>query len=232
MSANGNTVLLAGATGGTGRRTLECLSRTPYRVRALTRSAGNRERLRRRGADEVVVGDLLDPNDAARVAEGVDAVISCVGSTPWEALRGDEDDLVDGRGNAQLLDAAVAAGASRFVMESSLGVGDDRGSWMARLFRATIPTVLRAKDRAESAIRDSGVAYTILRPGVLAGGSESDDVQVAEAGTGLWGAVSRADVARLLVASLSTPRAENRILEVVRNPLLRRRAEAVDWTRP
>jgi uncharacterized protein YbjT (DUF2867 family) len=232
MSANGGTVLLAGATGGTGRRALECLSRTPSRVRALTRSAENRERLRRRGADEVVTGDLLDPNDAARVTEGVDAVVTCVGSTPQEALTGDEDHLVDGRGNTQLLDAAVAAGASRFVMESSLGVGDDRGSWMARTFRLAIPTVLRAKDRAESAIRDSGLAYTILRPGVLTGGSASDDVQVAEAGTGLWGAVSRADVARLLVASLSTPRAENRTLEVVRNPLVRRRAEPMDWTYP
>jgi uncharacterized protein YbjT (DUF2867 family) len=159
-------------------------------------------------------------------------VVSCVGSTPWEALRADADELVDGRGNAQLLDAAVAAGANRFVMESSLGVGGDRGSWMTRTFRLAIPSVLRAKDRAESAIRDSGLAYTILRPGVLTGGSPSDDVQVADAGTGLWGAVSRADVARLLVASLSTPQAENRTLEVVRNPLLRRSGEMVDWTSP
>jgi uncharacterized protein YbjT (DUF2867 family) len=117
-------------------------------------------------------------------------------------------------------------------MQSSLGVGGDRGSWMARTFRLAIPKVLRAKSRAESAVRDSGVTYTILRPGVLTRGSASDGVQVAEAGTGLWGAVSRADVARLLVASLSTSRAANRTLEVVRNPLLRRRAEPIDWTYP
>lgn len=131
-----------------------------------------------------------------------------------------------------MLDAAVAAGASRFVMESSLGVGGDRASWLARTFRYTIPTVLRAKTRAESAVRESGLTHTILRPGVLTRGSPSDDVRVAEAGTGLWGAVSRGDVARLLVASLATPGVENRTLEVVRNPLLRRRAEYVDWTYP
>lgn len=232
MGANGRAVLLAGATGDTGRRTLEHLSATPYRVRALARREGDADRLRRRGADEVVVGDLLDPGDAARVAEGVDAVVSCVGSTPWAALTGDEEELVDGRGNVQLLDAAVAAGATRFVMESSLGVDGDRGSWMARIFRLAIPTVLRAKARAESAIRDSGLTYTILRPGVLTGGSPTDDVRVAEVGTGLWGAVPRADVARLCVASLATPAAANRTLEVVRNPLLRRRGERIDWTYP
>jgi len=226
------TVLLAVASGDTGRRTLEFLARTAYRVRALARSAERRDLLHRLGADEVVVGDLLDPGDAARVAEGVDAVVSRVGSTPRQALTGDEDDLVDGRGNVRLLDAAVAAGATRFVMESSLGVGDDRGSRMARTFRLAIPTVLRAKRRAEAAIRDSRLAYTILRPGVLTRGSPTDDVQVAEAGTGLWGAVSRADVARRLVASLSTPRVENRTLEIVRNPLLCRRAEPIDWAYP
>lgn len=228
----GETILLAGATGDTGRRTLERLARTPCRVRALTRRAGERDRLRGLGADEVVVGDLLDPGDVARVAEGVDAVVSCVGSTPWAALMADEDDLVDGRGNVQLLEGALAAGATRFVLESSLGVGEDRGSWMARTFRLAIPTVLRAKRRAEAAIRDSGLTYTVLRPGVLTGGSPTGDVQVAGVGTGLWGAVPRADVARLLVASLATPAAANRTLEVVRNPLLRRRAEPIDWTHP
>jgi uncharacterized protein YbjT (DUF2867 family) len=232
MHANGETVLLAGATGDTGRRVLDRLSRTPYRVRALARDEGSHDRLRRLGADEVVVGDLLEPADAVRVAEGADTVITCVGSTPRAVLTAAEADLVDGRGNVQLLDAAVATGASRFVMESSLGVGEDRASWMARAFRLAIPTVLRAKARAEAAIRDSGLAYTILRPGVLTGGPASDDVQAAEAGTGLWGAVPRADVARLLVASLATPRAENRTLEVVRNPLLRSRAEPIDWRSP
>jgi uncharacterized protein YbjT (DUF2867 family) len=226
------TVLLAGASGGTGSRALEFLSRTRYRVRALTSSPGKRDGLRRGGADEVVVGDLLDPDDAARAAEDVDAVVTCVGSTPWEVLAGNEDELVDGRGNVNLLEAAVEDGASRFVMESSLGVGGDRGSWMARTFRLTIPTVVRAKTRAETAIRESGLTHTILRPGVLTDGSPSDDVQVAAAGAGLWGAVSRADVARRLVASLATREAENRTLEIVRNSLLRRRAEPLDWADP
>ncbi|PSQ13031.1 hypothetical protein BRC93_00425 [Halobacteriales archaeon QS_5_70_15] len=117
-------------------------------------------------------------------------------------------------------------------MESSLGVGEDRGSWMARTFRLAVPSVLRVKCRAESAVRESGLAHTVLRPGLPTGGSPSGEVQVAEAGTGLWGAVARADVARLLVASLATPQVENRTLEVVRNPPVRRRAEPVDWTYP
>jgi uncharacterized protein YbjT (DUF2867 family) len=103
---------------------------------------------------------------------------------------------------------------------------------MARLFGLAIGPVLDAKTEAERAIRESGLRYTILRPGILTTGAATDDVQVGPAGIGLWGAVSRADVARLLVAAPFTPDAADRTLEVARNPLLRGRSERIDWQHP
>ncbi|PSP74342.1 3-beta hydroxysteroid dehydrogenase [Halobacteriales archaeon QS_3_64_16] len=223
----GLTVLLAGASGDTGRRVLYLLARSDLDVRALTSDPGKVRRLERAGADEAIVGDLFDRADAERAVEGVNMILTAVGSDPREVLLADE--LVDGVGNRNLVESAADAGVEAIVMESSLGVDGDRASPMAQFFGLTIGPVLDAKAEAERAIRESGLRYTILRPGILTTLSATDDVQVGSAGTGLWGTISRADVARLLVAAPFTPDAEDRTLEVVRNPLLRGRSERIDW---
>ena len=74
------TALVAGATGGTGREVLRRAGSRVDTVRALTRSPGATADLRAAGADEVAVDDLLDPDDLAAVVDGVDVVISAVGS--------------------------------------------------------------------------------------------------------------------------------------------------------
>ena len=224
------TVLLAGASGDTGRRVLYLLGRSDLDVRALTSEPEKASRLEHAGADEVMVGDLFDRADAERAVEGVDIVLTAVGSDPREVLLADE--LVDGVGNRNLVESAADAGVEAIVMESSLGVDGDRASAMARFFGLAIGPVLDAKSEAERSIRESGLRYTIIRPGLLTTLSATDDVQVAPAGAGLWGTVSRADVARLLVAAPFTPDAAGRTLEVVRNPLLRERNGRIDWQHP
>jgi uncharacterized protein YbjT (DUF2867 family) len=223
-------LLIAGATGGTGRELVELLSPRALTVRCLTRSANNREALEARGADEVVVGDLFESTDADRATAGVDHVLSAVGSSPLAVVGADE--LVDGLGTRRLLSAAVDNGAETFVMESALGVGDGPTSLVGSAFNLFIRPIQRAKAEAEAAIRDAPIQHTIFRPGVLTAGSRSGDVQVAPPGERLWGTVSRADVARLMAAAPSTPAAAEATFEVVRNPLLKDRSTAVEWQLP
>ena len=223
-------ILVAGASGDTGRQVLSYLDGRPPTVRALTRSASKRDRLRRRGADEVIVGNLFDPADAERAVADVDAVVSAVGSSPRAVLTADE--FVDGTGNRNLIAAAADADATAFVMESALGVGDDPASPLAAAFDLFIGPVQRAKADAEAALRAAPLRHTVLRPGVLTPGPRTDAVQVADPGARLWGAVTRADVARLLAAAPFTPAVADRTLEVVANPLLRGRAATVDWRGP
>lgn len=224
-------LLVAGASGGTGREVLRLLGPRPVTVRALTRSPERRRSLRAAGADEVVVGDLFDPDDARRAAEGVDAVVSAVGSGPRALLSPGE--FVDGRGNRTLLDAAVDEGAESFVMESALGVGTDSASWLGSVFDAAIGPIQWAKADAEAAIRGASVRHTVLRPGVLTDGPRTDEVRVARPGAHLWGAVARADVARLLAAAPWTPEAADETFEVV-GPCGGGRGEpiAADWRLP
>lgn len=223
-------VLVAGASGDTGRWVLRALDGRQPTVRALTRSADNHDPLTRLGADEVAVGDLLDPDDARAAVMDVDVVLSAVGSGVRTVLTGDE--FVDGVGNRNLVTAASEAGATAFVMESALGVGDDPASPLAAAFDLFIGPVQRAKAEAETALRDSPLRHTVLRPGVLTGGPRTGLVQTADPGARLWGAVTRADVAHLLAAAPFTPVAADRTLEVVSNPLLKRRAEPIDWRLP
>lgn len=233
MSFSSGRVLVAGATGGTGRRVLDALRSVDadVTVRALTRSADAESTLRERGADEVVVGDAMSPADAARAVEDCDAVVCTLGSSPGlGSLTGDS---ADGRGTENMVDAARDAGVERFVLVSSIGVGDSK-SGMSLGLRLLLRGlgVLSAKARAEAHLRESGLAYTILRPGGLTNADATGDVVVGEGGDTVSGSIPRADVAGLCVASLFTPAAENRTFEVVARRGLRGTPEGVvevDW---
>ncbi|WP_439026297.1 SDR family oxidoreductase [Haloarchaeobius sp. DT45] len=227
------TVLVAGASGRTGRELLDVLLDAGITVRALTSSPRKVETLRIQGADEVVVGDLLYPDDAAMAVEDVDAVVCAVGSSPGpKMVLG--DDLVDGTGVINLVDAAVKAGVDRFVYESSIGVGDSK-SKMPLPFRLLLGRVLDAKQRSENHLRQSGLTYTIFRPGGLTNGPATGDALVGEGGDTVSGTIPRADVARLMAAALFTPASENRTFEVVSREGARGRSTGlvdIEWQVP
>jgi len=225
-----DAVLVAGATGGTGREVLRRVGPRVDTVRALTRSAGATADLRAAGADEVAVDDLLDPGDLTAAVEGVDAVISAVGSTVSAVRSGPP--FVDGAGNRALLNAAVGAGVDAFVMESAIGVGPEPASPLASAFCAFIGPLQEAKAEAEAAIREAPIRHTILRPGVLTNGRRTGLVTTAEPGERLWGTVSRADVAWLMAAAPTTEGAADRTFEVVSTPRFPDRGVDVNWALP
>jgi len=225
-----DAVLVAGATGGTGREVLRRVGPRVDTVRALTCSPGATADLRAAGADEVAVDDLLDPSDLAAAVEGVDAVISAVGSTKSAVRSGPP--FVDGAGNRALVRAAVDAGVDAFVMESAVGVGPEPSSPLASAFDALIGPLQEAKGEAEAALRDAPIRHAVLRPGVLTNGRRTGLVTTAEPGEKLWGTVSRADVAWLMAAAPATEGAANRTFEVVSTPRFPDRGVDVNWTLP
>jgi uncharacterized protein YbjT (DUF2867 family) len=227
-------VLVAGASGGTGRQLLRLLRHTDYTVRALTRDAAKESDLREAGADEVVVGDLVESADAERAVAEADAVLCAVGSSPGLDLLSREP--VDGHGVVNLVDATVAVDCAAFVLESSIGVGSSEPG-MPSVFRLFLNAfgIVAAKERAEEHLRSSGVPYTIVRPGGLTDDPPTGEVVVGEGGDTVSGQIPRADVARLMVAALSSPDARNRTFEVVSRAGLRGKATGVvdpEWRLP
>jgi uncharacterized protein YbjT (DUF2867 family) len=123
------TVLLAGATGTLGRHLLTELEQREEHVRALVRSPA-RAQTPAQPHVELAIADLADPEaDLDGACRGVRTVISAAGrscSTRRLPERGGFR-AVDCEGNRRLLQAAVRAGAERFLYVSILGAQRLRG---------------------------------------------------------------------------------------------------------
>lgn len=219
MSSTADRVLVAGASGETGHELLSAVNPTDLTVRATTRSYSEVDILERMGADEVAVVDFFDSGDAVRAVEDCDVVYCAVGTppSPRHVLGGK---LVDRTGVINLVTAAVGADVEHFVFESAIGVGSSRSA-LPLPGRLVIRATLSAKQDAESALRRSGLGYTIVRPGKLTNGPPTGEVLVGEGGDTVFGTIPRADVAQVMAAAPFTPEARNRTFEVVSRSGLR-----------
>lgn len=152
-------ILVAGGTGFTGRAVVRALRERGHRVRVLSRGTGNPWE-----ADagvEVAPGDVRDRSSLDGPMAGVRCVISCVqfpGHPVEVRSQGLTYDEYDRKGTENLVAAADAAGVTRFIYVSGAGVGEGRREeWFV------------AKDRAENAVRASGIEWVIVRPSWMYG---------------------------------------------------------------
>jgi uncharacterized protein YbjT (DUF2867 family) len=146
-------VFLAGATGATGSVFIPIAEAAGidlvFHVRpqsacktALARDARAR------------VFDLGNAQELDLALRGCDAVVSMIGTMRSRFGEGDTYASSDVGTTRQLVDAAKAAKIDRFVLLSSLGAGGG-GAY------------LKAKGDCEQIVRDSGLAWTIVRPSIL-----------------------------------------------------------------
>ena len=113
--------LVTGASGETGRYTVQRLLEKGHAVRALVHKEDERsEALRRTGAD-VVVGDLLEHDDAIRATVGTSASYFCYPVRPG---------LI--QATAYFADAAKRAGLEAVVNLSQISAREDSQSHAAR----------------------------------------------------------------------------------------------------
>jgi uncharacterized protein YbjT (DUF2867 family) len=118
-------------------------------------------------------------------------------------------DTVDRAAAVLLADAARAAGVRRYLLISSTGVDDPPRAGTDEVWAA----YLTAKKAAEEALRDSGLEWTILRPGQLTDEPATGRVLLAPPPVDR-GEVTRDDTAAVLVALLDTPGTAGRVLEL------------------
>ncbi|MEZ5565534.1 MAG: SDR family oxidoreductase [Gammaproteobacteria bacterium] len=202
------SVLVAGATGQTGRLIVAGLMAEGYTVRALVRDEATARELL---GDRVKLfqGDVKEPASLTTAFAGADAVISAIGA---KAAKGpDRPELIDFQGVKNLADAAAAAGARQFVLVSSRSVTHTDNP-LNKMFG----NVLIWKLKGENAVRTSGVPYTIVRPGGLindAGAAKNIKFEQGDVDTGST-RIARADLARVCIASLGYPEARNRTFEI------------------
>lgn len=188
------TIAIAGGHGQIALRLARLLSARGDTVRSIIRNPGHRAGVHAAGA-EPVVADMEALDSLAEVVEGADVVVFAAGAGPGSGAA--RKRTVDYGAAVKLRDAAVAVGARRYLMVSSIGADDpSAGSEAMRPY-------LEAKADADAAVAESDLDWTIVRPGML-----TDDP-----GTGLVavgpaldrGPIARDDVAAVLAACLDTP---------------------------
>ncbi len=202
-------VVIAGGHGQIGLAAGRLLVASGHRVRGLVRGGAQADELRSARVEPVVLDlEAGDTPEYATAIEGADVVVFAAGAGPGSGARRKE--TVDFDAARKLADAATEVDVGRYVMVSAMGTddpppGDD-----------VFSVYLRAKARADAYVMDSGLAWTIVRPGRLTDDPPTGRVTLARHVA--RGEVPRLDVAALLVAILDEPATTGHIVEVVGGP--------------
>lgn len=239
-AADVKSIVVAGATGQTGRRIVERLgAKGGVSVVAGVRDIAKGEKELKsssvtiRGAmvEQVSAVDtkgvslkkldvVKDSVDAmAATLQGADALVVATGFVPGNPFAmNQEAHAVDNLGTIALVDAAKKAGVSKVVLVSSIltngrawGQESSPGFTITNAFGG----VLDEKIVAEKYLRASGLDYTIVRPGGLKASAPSGNVVFSAEDTLNNGEVSRDTVADVCVAALFNPKSSNKVVEII-----------------
>ena len=203
-----NYILLAGASRGVGREIAKNLAQRSLKVKALLRSPETQADLEALGI-EVAIGNALNPTEveSAFLSEPISAVISTIGGLPQDGQR------ADFLGNKTLIDAAVKANVQKFILVSSIGSGNSASALPPQALQ-TLGAVLVEKAQAEQYLINSGLTYTIVRPGGLKSEPATGNAVLTPDPT-IAGSIHRADVATLVCQCLLSDQANNQVLSAV-----------------
>lgn len=203
----GHHVLLFGGTRNTGLEVARILTGRGDRVTAFVRATSDRSGLEPLGVN-FVVGDALEADTVRAAFQSGDytaaiTTVGCFGCDPRP----------DYLGNANIFDAAEAAGVSRLLLVTTIGAGDSfkAAPWMARMF---LREILPLKTRAEEHLTASSLDYTIIRPGALRSKPPTGNGYLSESRKA-EGIIGRADLAALIVEALDDHATRGKVFAAV-----------------
>jgi uncharacterized protein YbjT (DUF2867 family) len=175
-------VLVIGGHGQIGLRLLRLLARDGHRGRGVIRKAEQASDLEAAGAEPVLC-DLERGDDLRPHIGTADAIVFAAGAGPGSGP--ERKRTVDYGAAVTSMEAASDLGVARFVIVSSIGTHDVAGA------TAAMRPYLQAKRDADDALKQSGLDWTIVKPGHLTDAHERD--------------VPRDDVALVLLECLHAP---------------------------
>ena len=187
-------VLVAGGHGQIALRLLRLLAERGDHARGLIRNPDHAPDLERAGAVPVLCD--LERDDVLPHVGAAEAIVFAAGAGPGSGA--ERKRTVDLGGAVKLVEAAKELGVLRYVIVSSMGADDPEGAPEA------MRPYQRAKAEADAAVWDSGLDWTIVRPGHLTDGPGSGRVD-AQPRLGRSGDVPRDDVAAVLAEVLRAP---------------------------
>lgn len=207
---------VAGATGETGRRIVQQLVERQIPVRAMVRDLDKAKSVLPDGV-ELVMADVLQRDSLREAIADCTVLLCATGAAPsFDPTGPYKVDLV---GTKNLVDVAKEKGIQHFILVSSLCVS--QFFHPLNLFWL----ILVWKKQAEEYLANSGLTYTIVRPGGLKNDDNADSIVMQAADTLFEGSIPRTKVAQVCVEALFQPTAKNKLVEIVAKP----DAAAKDW---
>lgn len=196
------TVIVFGATSKGGLELCRRLRADQVRVVAGVRASSDRSKLGALGVDcwEADALDMQQLLNAMRDLGEQFTVVSFLGGLPTR-----KSSVIDSQGNMNLIDAATAANARRFVLVSSVGCNESHKA-LVIVPRIILRHTVREKSKAEKFLRNSTLAWTIIRPGRLTSKRATGRGILIEHPLAA-GPISRADLGELVYRAVNSERA-------------------------
>ena len=192
-------IAIFGATGGTGRALLQQALDKGHEVTAIVRRPTaitlTHARLR------VSTGDVMQPDSFAPALQDQDAVLSVVGMNslkPMTFYRQSARNLVEQMGKA---------GVQRLICVTSVGVLDKPVGplFYIWLIKPLLKNIYEDMRHMEQTVRESRLAWTIVRPSRLFDGKRTGQYRVGSSGElDHANKISRADLADCILDQLET----------------------------
>lgn len=199
-------VFVVGANGQIGKQLVDLLKASDeHTVRAMVRTEEQVKAFGEIGV-ETKLADLEGSiEDIAEAAKGCDAIVFTAGSGSHTGA--DKTMLIDLDGAAKTIEAAQQIGIKQYIMVSAIQA-NNRASW-----GKTPSYYMAAKHHADKILEQSGLTYTIIRPGGLINEPGTGRVQANE--NLEIGSIPREDVAKTIFASLANEHTYNRSFDLV-----------------
>jgi uncharacterized protein YbjT (DUF2867 family) len=190
-------VAVVGGHGKVALRLLRLLAERGDRARGLIRNPDHATDVEATGATAVGADiENVDPDQIARSIAGVDVVVFAAGAGAGSGPA--RKRTVDYGGAVKLIEAARMNDIRRYLMVSAIGANrPERWSEEMRPY-------YEAKAKADAELVESGLDYTIVRPGGLTDEPGTGQVDAAES-LRRSGRIPRDDVAATLAACLDQP---------------------------
>lgn len=194
-------ILVFGATGGTGKQVISQGLEQGYAMTAFVRNpallATNHKKL------AIIQGNILHAKEVTDAIQGHDGIISTLGNKTSTAFWQASTIISDGLKN--IVQGMHTNRVKRLIFVTSFGVVSEIFLPQKVFIKVVLKNIFADIPLQEKIIKESGLDWTIVRPGRLTAGEKIGKYTVGEhIPIGVFSHISRADVADFLLKNVTT----------------------------